>query len=125
MNRENASSPEKIEKIARTAHDAIRGWRLANGQEEIPEWADAPDWMLAATKESVSAVLKNLGMSASAQHDQWVAAKKRDGWKFGHTKDPIAKTHPLLIPFDQLPEVERMKDTLINAIVAALASIGD
>lgn len=125
MNRENASSPEKIEKIARTAHDAIRGWRLANGQEGIPEWADAPDWMLAATKESVSAVLKNLGMSASAQHDQWVAAKKRDGWMFGHTKDSIAKTHPLLIPFDQLPEVERMKDTLINAIVAALASIED
>lgn len=123
MNFETAPSPEKIEKIARTAHDAIRGWRLANGQEGIPEWADAPDWMISATKESVSAVLQNLDMSASAQHDQWMAAKLRDGWSFGETKDPAAKTHPLLIPFDELPEVERMKDTLINAIVTALANI--
>lgn len=119
-----SSSSEKIEKIARTAHDAIRGWCLANGQKEIPEWADAPEWMVFATRESVAAVLENLGMPASdQQHDQWMAEKFRDGWVFGPKKDPEKKTHPLLIPFEDLPEVERMKDTLINSIVVALAEI--
>lgn len=115
--------PGKIEKIARTAHDAVRGWRLANGQDEIPEWADAPEWMVSATKDSVVSVLEHLGMSASAQHEQWMAAKLKDGWAFGAKKDPDDKTHPLLIQFEDLPEVERMKDTLINAIVVALAEI--
>ncbi len=116
---------EKIEKIARTAHDAIRGWRLANGQDGIPEWADAPEWMISATKESVIAVLRDPHMAASTQHEQWMAAKIRDGWTYGAVKDPDARTHPLLIPFDQLPEVERMKDTLMNAIVVALADIDE
>ena len=123
MTVDNLPPPEKIEKIARTAHDAIRGWRLANGQDGIPEWADAPDWMVSATKESVIAVLQDPDMAASTQHEQWMAGKLRDGWTLGAVKDPDAKTHPLLIPFDQLPEVERMKDTLMITIVAALANI--
>ncbi|MEM9378039.1 MAG: RyR domain-containing protein [Pseudomonadota bacterium] len=116
-------STAKIEKIARTVHEAIRGWRLANGQEGIPVWSEAPDWMVAATKESVQVVLENPKLSASAQHEQWMAAKLRDGWTLGAQKDLDQKTHPLLVPFDDLPEVERLKDILINSIVAALADI--
>jgi hypothetical protein len=36
-------------------------------------------------------------------------------------KDETAKTHPDLVPFDDLPEHERQKDRLFMAIVHALA----
>ncbi|MCR9271122.1 MAG: RyR domain-containing protein [Hyphomonadaceae bacterium] len=123
MQNKDAVSPSKIEKIARTAHEAIKGWRLANGQESIPDWEDAPDWMVSATKDSVMMVLQDPNTSASKQHEQWMDKKLRDGWKQGPLKNPEAKTHPLLIPYEELPEVERMKDSLMNAVISALAEI--
>ena len=39
----------------------------------------------------------------------------------GPVKDEAAKTHPDLVPFDQLPEHEKQKDRLFMAIVRALA----
>ena len=47
--------------------------------------------------------------------------KKKDGWKFGRTKSGVKKTHPMLVPYGDLPEVERRKDAPVNAVVDALA----
>lgn len=73
MHNKKTASAIKVEKIARTAHETIRGWRLANGQDGIPEWDDAPDWMVAVTKESVVSVLQEPDMSPLKQHEQWMA----------------------------------------------------
>lgn len=35
-----------------------------------------------------------------------MANKIADGWKYGEAKDPEAKTHPCLVPFDKLPEFQ-------------------
>jgi hypothetical protein len=45
--------------------------------------------------------------------------KLSDGWRYGKTKDAVAKIHPSLIPFEQLPAPEQAKDLM--AIVRALA----
>lgn len=79
--------------------------------------------MVSATKGSVIAVLQDPNMSATQQHEQWMAGKLRDGWNLGPTKNPERKIHPLLVPYEQLPEVERIKDQLFNAVVCALADI--
>ena len=42
-------------------------------------------------------------------------------WQHGPVKDEAAKTHPDLVPFDQLPEHEKQKDRLFMAIVRALS----
>lgn len=42
------------------------------------------------------------------------------GWGYGEVKDANAKTHPCIVPFDQLPEFQRKKDALFCAIVDAL-----
>ncbi len=112
---------QEIEKIARTVHEALRAWAAANGQVPYPAWRRAPKWMKDSSIESVRYVLENPKAQASAQHDQWMAQKIRDGWRFGEVKDADKKTHPLLIPYEQLPEIERKKDALLNATVLALA----
>lgn len=113
--------PDEIDKIARTVHEALRAWSAANGQTPYPAWSKAQKWMKQSTLESVEFVLANPDAPPSAQHDQWAAQKKRDGWAYGPEKDPAKKTHPMLVAYADLPEFERRKDALLNAVVRALA----
>lgn len=49
-----------------------------------------------------------------------MAQKANDGWVYGPVKDPEAKTHPCMVPFDELPYVQRKKDAIFRAMVHAL-----
>lgn len=44
------------------------------------------------------------------EHRRWNTYMRGEGYIYGEKKDHIAKTHPLLIPFDDLPESEKKKD---------------
>jgi hypothetical protein len=47
---------------------------------------------------------------AELEHERWVADKQRAGWRYGPVRDDARKIHNLLVPWEQLPEVERDKD---------------
>jgi len=55
-----------------------------------------------------------------AQHNSWMKEKIDTGWVYGKTKDAEAKTHPCIVPFEELPEFQQKKDGLFCAIVDAL-----
>lgn len=113
--------PER-EAIARVVHEALRAFRAAHGQEALPPWSKAPAWMRQSTFSSVAFVIDNPDASASATHDLWLADKQAEGWRYAPVKDAEARTHPLMIPYDNLPEIERRKDALLAAIVRALTA---
>ncbi len=48
---------------------------------------------------------------AEMEHERWVADKLRAGWRFAPgSKDPESKTHPCLVPWEELPGEEKEKD---------------
>lgn len=62
---------------------------------------------------------------ARLEHDRWMDAKLRDGWRLGPKKDSNAKTHPCLVAYDQLPPDEQEKDrSAVRPIPATLARVG-
>lgn len=62
---------------------------------------------------------------ASIEHSRWSWDKRLNGWIFGSVKDIRKKTHPGLIPYEQLSEPEKEKDReLVRLIPALLQDIG-
>lgn len=112
---------ESLEKIACVVHQALSAWSAANGQPAYPEWSIAEPWMRESTYGSIKDVLADPDGKPGRQHEHWMAQKLVAGWRYGPVKDAAAKTHPLLVPFEQLPNFEQRKDSLIIAIVRALA----
>ena len=111
----------QIEAIARTVHEALRGWISAHGQPALPPWSRAAKWMKESTRESVRFAIENPDAPHSHQHDQWMAQKERDGWVHGPVKDADAKTHPMMIPYEDLPDFEKRKDVLVRAIAIGMS----
>jgi hypothetical protein len=42
---------------------------------------------------------------------------------YGETKDPVKKTHPWMIPYDELPQIQKTKDKLFLAVVKSLQEL--
>lgn len=49
-------------------------------------------------------------------HDDWVRAYEAMGWRYGPVRDPKAKTHPDMVPFDELGFREQIKDAVFVAL---------
>jgi hypothetical protein len=54
-----------------------------------------------------------------------MAEKLSSGWVFGEEKDPNADppTHPCLVPFEELPTDQRLKDVLFQSVVRGLREL--
>ena len=111
--------------IARVVHEAVRAFKVARGEDELPPWERAPAWMHDASLTAVRDRLADPDAPPSAQHEAWLAEKEAAGWRYGPVKDAEARTHPLMIPYAELPVAERQKDALIQAVVDALARAPD
>lgn len=58
------------------------------------------------------------------EHEQWMAERLKKGWVYGRVRDDQQKIHNCIIPWDQLPEVEREKDrNAVRALPAILAKV--
>ncbi|GAA1770098.1 RyR domain-containing protein [Nonomuraea bangladeshensis] len=107
----------KAHVIARVCHEANRILQIAAGQQPSPHWADAPDWQQESAVAGVEAALS--GATPQELHERWCEVKRAAGWTYGPAKDEAAKTHPCLVPYEELPAAERVKDHLFHAIVRA------
>lgn len=43
-------------------------------------------------------------------HEVWAQNRINDGWTYGPVRDDVNKTHPCLVPYEELPESEKEYD---------------
>jgi hypothetical protein len=68
--------------------------------EPMADW-DAPVFTFAP---------EELELLAQLEHERWSTDRLRDGWIYGPVRDVEKKTHPDLLPWDDLSETVREKD---------------
>ena len=43
-------------------------------------------------------------------HDVWAQGRIAEGWTYGEQRDDKKRTHPCLVPYEELPDAEREYD---------------
>ena len=109
-----------VHHIAVACHEANKVWCEANEDFSQKHWYTSEDWQKDSAINGVKFRLENPNAPESAMHDNWSKVKIKDGWVYGEVKDAEKKTHPCLVPFEELPEFQQKKDKLFSAIVDAL-----
>jgi hypothetical protein len=106
--------------IAMVCHQANKAWCSANGDHSQVDWENAEQWQKDSAINGVKFKIENPLAGDDAQHNNWMKEKIADGWVYGEVKDAEAKTHPCIVPYNELPEFQQKKDALFSAIVNAL-----
>jgi hypothetical protein len=109
-----------VNQIAKVCHEANKAYCEGIGDNSQKSWDDAEQWQRDSAIQGVQFRLGNPLAPQSSQHDAWMNDKVNNGWVYGETKDTIAKTHPCIVPYDELPDEQKKKDALFQAIVDAL-----
>ncbi len=111
---------DEIEFIAAVRHLGWCCYQLAASQP----------YNLVPTEDQKASLLQGVRFGLSKpectpeeNHNNWMAMKKSQGWVYGPVKDLEKKTHPDLVPFDQLPQVEADKDVMDNFMQRAAKAL--
>lgn len=75
-----------------------------------------PDANLDIISQLPDCLKEVLEQAAKQVHDTWAAGRLSDGWTWGESLDEVKKTHPCLIPYEDLSETEKSYDRRTAAI---------
>lgn len=81
-------------------------------QTYIPKPAQTDDIVLSEELNSlVEAMAKNV-------HEVWAESRISQGWTYGPERNDVLKHHPCLVPYEELPEVEKAydRDTAVGTL---------
>lgn len=112
-----------VQDVARICHETNRAYCEALEDFSQVPWSDAPAWQKESAINGVLHHLENPTAGPASSHECWLKEKEAAGWKYGPVKDPEKKEHPCFVPFEDLPESQRMKDHLFTTIVLTLAGM--
>ena len=84
----------------------------------VPEpWEQRDPTFHANMREVVNRMMGPMRSGSPAElHGGWVQAYIDMGWTYGETRDVAAKTHPDMVPYDQLEQREKDKDAVFIAL---------
>ena len=112
-----------ITMVARYATELNRTVRMMDGQDAGPPFTEL-EKLDSEKYQGVRAAVRHAlyssccgGPNPIEQHNAWVYAKLKLGWTYGTREDKNKKTHPCLLPYDELSVIDRFKDVVFGETV--------
>ena len=110
---------ERVEQCAKICHEANKAYCETINDFSQVIWALAPAWQKKSAIDGVRFNLDNPDATPAETHLNWMKEKEKNGWTYGPFKNVKKKQHPCMIPYESLPEAQKIKDNLFIAIVKA------
>lgn len=81
-------------------------------EKYIPQPIDTSDIQL---PEELNVLIEKMSKNV---HEVWAKNRIEQGWNYGETRNDALKQHPCLVPYEELPEVEKKydRDTVIGTL---------
>lgn len=95
------------EKEADVIEEAYPEGEIETSSEEVKAARQGPADAVVMDEEHYNNLCETL---AKHQHQRWYDARAKSGWSFGLMVNEQSKQHPLMRPWDQLPEQYRKVD---------------
>ena len=70
----------------------------------VPRPMDTSDIQL---PEELDALVEQMAKNV---HEVWAKSRMEQGWTYGEERNDALKHHPCLVPYEELPEVEKAYD---------------
>ena len=70
----------------------------------VPQPMDTSDIQL---PEELNVLIEQMAKNV---HEVWAQSRIKQGWRYGNERSDALKQHPCLIPYEELPEVEKAYD---------------
>lgn len=70
----------------------------------VPQPMDTSDIQL---PEELNVLIEQMAKNV---HEVWAQSRIKQGWRYGNERSDAWKQHPCLIPYEELPEVEKAYD---------------
>ena len=70
----------------------------------LPQPVDTSDIQL---PEELSELVEQMAKNV---HEVWAQSRMEQGWEYGDERSDALKQHPCLVPYEELPEVEKAYD---------------
>lgn len=106
--------------IAQVCHEVNRAYCLVIGDDTKVPWKDTPEAKKALILKGVEFHLTAEKTPPEESHQAWMDQMMADGWVLGEEKDEEKKTDPRLVPYDELPLEQKVKDHLFAAVVEVI-----
>ncbi|MBQ1969050.1 MAG: hypothetical protein II371_05640 [Flavobacteriales bacterium] len=81
-------------------------------EKYIPQPIDTSDIQL---PEELNVLIEKMSKNV---HEVWAKNRIEQGWNYGEARNDALKQHPCLVPYEELPEVEKKydRDTVIGTL---------
>ncbi len=112
INQKNEETMKINLEIAKICHEANQAYCINKQLETMPEWDKLPLDVQESMVAGVATVIADPKITPAESHQSWCDFKEKEGWKYALNKDLKLKTHPNLVPFKDLDDLEKRKDVL-------------
>lgn len=81
-------------------------------RDYVPQPVDTSDIRL---PEELDALVEQMAKNV---HEVWAQSRIEQGWTYGEERDDALKHHPCLVPYEDLPEIEKAydRDTALSTL---------
>ena len=112
-----------IRNLACVCYEVNRAICIATGDESRFPWSYISELEQKSTISGIEFALENPGASINSHHEAWMAYKIAEGWVWGVEKNEKLKTHPDLVPYDQLTLAKKTKYYVFRQTVFVLSKM--